>query len=172
LRWADLAIRLGRSETAESLPMVEHPAGPERDLVALRAAYARSGSAGVAAVLKALPPGIADIDREVRMFAKLEYETAMPKADAAMLERRAERWNPIASYVLGIFAVREKDYKLAARRLEKAMAWHGDTCAAALLYVDAVGRTDKPTQLNKTALRALHARNSKCPVPEIGTTGT
>jgi len=172
LRWADLAIRLGRGETGESLPVVEHPAGPERDLVALRAAYARSGPTGLAAVLKALPPGIADIDWEVRTFAKLENEGPLPKADSAMLERRAERWNPIASYVLGIFAVREKDYKLAARRLEKAMAWHGDTCAAALLYVDAVGRVDKPLQLNKAALRALHARNAKCPVPEDGNTGT
>ena len=62
LRWADLAIRLGRGEKGEGLPIVEHPAGPERDLVALRAAYARGGSAGLAAVLKALPPGIADID--------------------------------------------------------------------------------------------------------------
>ena len=71
----------------------------------------------------------------------------------------------MASYVLGILAIRDKDYKLAARRLEKAMAWHGDTCAAALLYVDAVERAGKTPQLNTAPLRALHARNAKCPLP-------
>jgi tetratricopeptide (TPR) repeat protein len=167
LRWADLAIRLGAGEKGETLPTVEHPAGPERDLVALRAAYARAGNAGLAAVAKALPPGIADIDWEVRTFMKLEREDALPKAEAAALEKRAERWNPVASYVLGVFAMRDKDYKLAARRLEKALAWHGDACAAALLYVDAVDRAGKKMQVNKAALRALHARNAKCPLPEI-----
>jgi tetratricopeptide (TPR) repeat protein len=167
LRWADLAIRLGRGEKSETLPTVENPAGPERDLVALRAAYARGGAAGLAAAAKTLPPGIADIDWELRTFMKLEREDAMPKAEAAALEKRAERWNPVASYVLGVFATREKDYKLAARRLEKALAWHGDTCAAAQLYIDAVDRAGKPVQLNKAALKALHARNAKCPVPEL-----
>jgi uncharacterized protein HemY len=167
LQWADLAIRLGRGEKGESLPVVEHPAGPERDIVALRAAYARSGPAGLAAASKALPPGIADVDWEVRTFAKLEREGPMPKAEAAALEKRAERWNPVASYVLGLFAARDKDWKLAARRLEKALAWHGDTCQAAALYVDAVGRAGKLVQLNKPALRALHARNAKCPLPDI-----
>jgi tetratricopeptide (TPR) repeat protein len=167
LRWADLAIRLGRGEKGETLPAFEHPAGPERDLVALRAAFARSGSSGLAAVFKALPPGIADIDPEVRTFAKLEREASLTKADATALEKRAERWNPMASYVLGVFALREKDPKLAARRLEKALAWHGDACAAAALYVDAVGRAGKPAQLNKAQLRALHARNAKCPLPDI-----
>jgi len=165
LKWADLAIRLGRGEKGSSLPVVENPAGPERDLVALRAAYARSGTAGLATVLKALPPGIADIDAEVRTFAKLGKEGPMPKAEALSLEKRAERWNPVASYVLAVFAMRDKDYKLAARRLEKALAWHGDTCEAAALYADAIKRAGKPFQLNKLLLKALHARNAKCPIP-------
>jgi tetratricopeptide (TPR) repeat protein len=167
LRWADLAIRLGRGEHGDSLPVVEHPAGPERDLVAMRAAYTRSGTEGLANVLKALPPGIADIDWEIWTFAKLAREDALPKAEMAKLERRADRWNPIASYILGIFAVRDKDYKLAARRLEKALAWHGDTCSAAALYIDAAGRVERPLELNKRALGALHARNAKCPLPEL-----
>jgi len=166
LRWADLAIRLGRGEKGDSLPTVEQPAGPERDLVALRAAYARLGPAGLAAVLKTLPPGIQDIDWEIRTFAKLEREGALVKNDAAALEKRADRWNPVASYVLGVFAARDKDFKQAARRLEKALAWHGDTCQAAALYLEVVGRAGKPFSPNKAALRALHARNSKCPLPD------
>jgi uncharacterized protein HemY len=167
LRWADLAIRLGRGEKGESLPIVENPAGPERDLVALRAAYARGGSVALAATLKALPPGIADIDSEVRTFAKLEREGAMPKTEIAVLEKRAERWNPVASYVLGLFAMHDKSYKLAARRLETALAWHGDACQAALVYLEAVKRAGRPVQANKAALRALHARNAKCPLPDL-----
>jgi hypothetical protein len=167
LRWADLAIRLGRGEHGEGLPIVEHPAGPERDLVALRAAYARGGGTGLQAVLKALPPGIADIDSEVRTFAKLEREEPLPKAEVTALEKRAERWNPMASYVLGLLAMRDKSYKLAARRLEKALAWHGDTCQAAIVYLEAVKRAGRSVQPNKALLRALHARNGKCPVPDL-----
>jgi tetratricopeptide (TPR) repeat protein len=165
LKWADLAIRLGRGEKGSTLPLVENPAGPERDLVALRAAYARSGTTGLATALKALPPGIADIDAEVRTLAKLGRDGPMPKGEALALEKRAERWNPVASYVLGIFATRDKDFKLAARRLEKALAWHGDTCLAASLYLDAVKRAGRALQPNKNALKALHARNGKCPLP-------
>jgi uncharacterized protein HemY len=167
LRWADLAIRLGRGEAGDRLPVVEHPAGPERDLVSLRAAFARSGPAGLAAALKGLPPGIQDIDAEVRTFAKLAHEGSLPKADVAALEKRAERWNPMASYVLGLLAVRGRDYRSAARRLERALSWHGDACTAAALYADAVERAGRPFQLNKGALRALHGRNAKCPLPEM-----
>jgi len=167
LRWADLAIRLGRGEKGADLPKVEHPAGPERDLVALRAAYASSGTSGLAVLLKTLPPGILDIDWEVRTFAVLAKEGSLPKPEALVLEKRAERWNPIASYVLGLFAMRSKDFKVAARRLEKALAWQGDTCLAAGSYVEAVKRAGRPIQLNKAALHALHARNAKCPLPDL-----
>jgi uncharacterized protein HemY len=167
MRWADLAIRLGRGEKGEGLPVVENPAGPERDLVALRAAYARSGTNALSTLLKALPPGIQDIDGDVRAFAKLAKEGALPKPDVQALEKRAERWNPVASYVLGLFAIRDKDYKLAARRLEKALSWHGDTCLAAAAYADAVKRAGRPFQLNKVALRALHTHNAKCPLPDL-----
>ena len=167
MRWADLAIRLGRGEKGEGLPMVENPAGPERDLVALRAAYARSGTNGLAALLKALPPGINDIDWEVRTLAVLGKAGPLSKPETLALEKRAERWNPVASYVLGLYAAHNKDFKLAARRLEKALSWHGDACPAASVYADAVKRAGRPFQLNKAALRALHARNARCPLPAI-----
>ncbi len=166
LRWADLAIRLGRGEEGERLPVVERPSGPERNFVALRAAYVRGGAAGLTAALKTLPPGIADIDPELRTFAKLASEDPLPKAELAALERRAERWNPMASYVLGLIAMREKNHKLAARRLEKALSWHGDTCRAATVYLEAIKRAGRPLQPSKAGLRALHARNAKCPVEE------
>jgi tetratricopeptide (TPR) repeat protein len=167
VQWANLAIRLGRSENAASLPSVEHPAGPERDLVALRAAYARSGSAGLAAALKALPPGIQDIDGDVRAFAKLAQEGGLPKPEILALEKRGEKGGPVVSYVLGLFATRDKDFKLAARRLEKALSLHGDACPAAALYLDAVKHVGRGAQLNKTALRGLHARNAKCPLRDM-----
>ena len=103
----------------------------------------------------------------MRTFAKLEREEPLPKAEVTALEKRAERWNPMASYVLGLLAMRDKSYKLAARRLEKALAWHGDTCQAAVVYLEAVKRAGRSVQLNKALLRALHARNGKCPVPDL-----
>jgi tetratricopeptide (TPR) repeat protein len=167
LGWADLAIRLGRGEQVEPAPRFEHPAGPERDLVALRAAYARTGGPGVAELLKQLPPGIQDIDWDVRAFAALARDGMPPKAEMAALERRADRSAPAISYVLGLLAIRDKDFKTAARRLEKGLAWHGDACRAAGLYLDAVNNVGRGVTLNKAALRNLHARNAKCPVPEM-----
>ncbi|HEX7500586.1 MAG TPA: hypothetical protein VF524_09820, partial [Polyangia bacterium] len=90
LQWADASIRLSRGETVQPTRILEHPAGPERDLVALSAAYARTGAAGLAAVLKVLPPGIQDIDWDVRAYAALSREGGPPKAELATLERRLD----------------------------------------------------------------------------------
>jgi len=168
LLWADQAIRLSRGETAQATARVlDRPAGPERVLVALRAAYQRSSAAGLGAVLKLLPPGILDIDWEVRAFAVLGGEGGPSKPDLAALERRADKGSPTGSYVLGVLAIRDKDYKLAARRLDKALAGHGDTCQAALLYLDAVKRAGHGAQVNKTGLRNVRAHNAKCLLPEM-----
>jgi len=167
LEWADLAIRLGRGEHVAPAPVFEHPAGPERDLVALRAAYARSAGSGVAELVRQLPPGIQDIDWDIRAFAALARDGMPPKAEVATLERRADKGAPAISYVLGLLAMRDKDFKTAARRLEKALSWQGDACQAAGLYLDAVNNAGRGVTLNKAALRNLHARNAKCPVPEM-----
>jgi hypothetical protein len=167
LEWADLAIRLGRGEHVEPALVFDHPAGPERDLVALRAAYVRSGGPGIAELLKQLPPGIQDIDWDVRAFAALARDGMPPKAEVTALERRADRGAPAVSYVLGLLAIRDKDFRTAARRLEKSLSWHGDACQAAGLYLDAVNNVGRSVTLNKAALRNLHARNAKCPVPEM-----
>ena len=168
LLWADLAVRLGRGESIQTLPKaLEHPAGPERDLVTLRAAYVRAGAPGLAAALKVLPPGILDIDWDVRAYAALGREGGPAKPELATLEKRIEKGSPVVSYVLGVLANRDKDYKLAVRRLEKALAWHGDACQAAMLYLDVVKRVGHGAQLNKPGLRNVRAHNAKCPLPEM-----
>jgi hypothetical protein len=167
LAWADMAIRLGRGETVATSRLLEHPAGPERDLVALRAAYARSGATGLAAVLKVLPPGIQDIDWDVRAYAALGQEGGPLKPELATLEKRGEKGSPVASFVLGVLATQDKDFKLAMRRLDKALAWHGDVCQAAVLYLDAVKRVGHGAQPNKSGLRNVRSHNAKCPLPEM-----
>jgi tetratricopeptide (TPR) repeat protein len=166
LQWAGFAIRLGRSESVQATPLLEHAAGPERHLVALRAAYARSGKDGLATLLKGLPPGILDIDWDVRAFAVLAHESAPSKPELAALEKKGEKGNPVAAYVLGLFALQEGDYKLAARRFERSLSWHGDGCRAATLYLDAFSHLGRGAVLNKAGLRAVRARNAKCPLPE------
>jgi tetratricopeptide (TPR) repeat protein len=167
LQWADAAIRLNRGEVVETSQVLEHPAGPERDLVALRAAYARQGVEGLAAALKALPPGILDIDWDVRAFSALAREGGPAKPELLTLEKRGEKGSPAISYVLGVLATRGKDFKLAMRRLEKALALHGDTCRAGMLYLDAAKHVGKRAQPNKAALRSIRAHNAKCPLPEL-----
>jgi tetratricopeptide (TPR) repeat protein len=167
LLWADLAIRLSRGEIPATSRVLEHPAGPERDLVALQAAYVRTGAAGLAVVLKLLPPGIQDIDWDVRAYAALGREGGPPKPELLTLEKRVDKGSPVVSYVLGLLAMRDKDYKLAMRRLEKALAWHGEACQAASFYLDAVKRVGHRAQPNKPGLRNVRAHNAKCPLPDM-----
>jgi hypothetical protein len=63
--------------------------------------------------------------------------------------------------------MRDNDFKTAARRFEKGLAWHGDVCQAAGLYLDAASKLGRGVALNRAALRNVHARNAKCPVPEM-----
>jgi uncharacterized protein HemY len=167
LTWADLAIRLSRGETIATSRLLEHPAGPERDLVALRAAYVRAGAAGLAAAFKVLPPGIQDIDWDVRAYSALGREGGPPKPELATLEKRVEKGSPVVSYVLGVLAVRDKDFKLAMRRLAKALAGHAEACQAAVLYLDAVKRVGHGTQPDKPGVRNVRSHNAKCPLPEM-----
>jgi tetratricopeptide (TPR) repeat protein len=166
LQWARIAIRLSRGETLPPEPLLDQPAGPERDLVALRAAYARSGSEGLAAALKGLPPGILDIDWDIRAMAFLAQRGPPPRPERLVLERRADRGNPVAAYVLGSLALQSKDFKLAARRLERGLFLHGDACRAATLYLEAFQHLRRGASLNKAGLRTVRAHNARCPLPE------
>jgi tetratricopeptide (TPR) repeat protein len=167
LAWADLAVRLGRGQTDGAAVPAERPAQPERQLVALRAAYLKGGGAALAAAIKSLPAGASEIDPDLRTFVELGREGSGSPSDRATLERRAEHGSPVASFVLGILAAREGDHKQAAKWLEKALAGHGDACRAALLYLSALQALDRPTAPNRPSLRALRARNAQCPIPEM-----
>jgi uncharacterized protein HemY len=166
LQWASFAIRLGRGDRVPENTLLDHPAGPERDLIALRAAYARSGKDGLAAALRSVPPGILDIDWDIRAFAVLAHDAGPAKPELWALEKKGEKGNPVATYVLGIFAMQEGDFKLAARRFEHSLSLQGDGCRSATLYLEAISHLGRGAVLNKTGLRAVRARNAKCPLPE------
>ena len=121
----------------------------------------------MAAALKALPPGILDIDWDVRAFSVLAREGGPAKPELLTLEKRGEKGSPAISYVLGVLATRSRDFKLAMRRLEKALTLHGDACRAGMLYLDAAKHVGKRAQPNKAALRGIRAHNGKCPLPEL-----
>jgi tetratricopeptide (TPR) repeat protein len=167
LAWADLAIRLGRGQTDGAVPPAERPAQPERQLVALRAAYLKGGGAALAAAIKNVPADASEIDPDLRTFMELGHEGGVSSGDRAALERRAEHGNPVAAFVLGILAARENDHKQAAKWLEKALAGQGDACRAALLYLSALQAQERPAAPNRASLRALHVRNAQCPIPEM-----
>ena len=167
LAWADLAVRLGRGQVGVLAHPAPRPAQPERQLVALRALYLSGGGAAMAVAIKNVPAGPREIDADLRTYMDLGREGSLSPSDRVALERRAERGGPVAAFVLGVLAAREDDHKQAARRLEKALAGHGDACRAALLYLSALQAQDRPGQPNRAALLALHARNAQCPVPEM-----
>lgn len=167
LQWAWFAIRLGRGEILQPSPILDHPAGPERDMVVLRAAYARSGADGLAAALKGLPPGILDIDWDMRALALLAHPGQPPKSELAAFEKGGEKGNPVAAYVLGALALQNKDFKSAARRLERGLSLHGDACRAATLYLQAFDQLGRGAILNKAGLRTLRLHNARCPLPEM-----
>jgi tetratricopeptide (TPR) repeat protein len=167
LAWANLAVRLGRGQADGAVPPAERPAQPERRLVALRAVYLNGGGAALAAAIKNVPAGPSEIDADLRTFMELGREGGPSQNDRAILERRAERGSPVAAFVLGILAARDDDHKQAARWLEKALTGHGDACRAALLYLSALQAQEQPAPPNRGLLRALHARNAQCPIPDM-----
>jgi tetratricopeptide (TPR) repeat protein len=167
LAWADLAVRLGRGQTDGTAPPAERPAQPERHLVALRALYLKGGGPAMAAAIKNLPAGPSEIDADLRLYLDLGREGGVSPGNRAALERRAERGSPVAAFVLGVLDARKDDHKQAAKWLEKALAGHGDACRAALLYLSALQVQEQASPPNRVALRALHARNAQCPIPEM-----
>jgi TPR repeat protein len=167
LAWANLAVHLGRGQADGAVPPAERAAQPERRLVALRAVYLNGGGAALAAAIKNVPAGPGEIDADLRAFMELGHEGGVSPSDRAILERRAEHGSPVAAFVLGILAARESDHKQAARWLEKALTGHGDACRAALLYLSALQAQEQPAPPNRGLLRALHARNAQCPIPEM-----
>ncbi len=168
LAWADLAIRLGRNQ-ADAVALsasVGKPSVPERHMVALRAAYASGGTEALAAAIMNMPPALADLDPDLRVFGALGQGT-LSRGERVALEKRAERGNPVAAFVLGTLLHREGDFKVAARRLERALSGHGDACQAGVLYVSSLQSQPRPSAGRPNLLRALHGRNAQCPLPEM-----
>ena len=120
-----------------------------------------------AALVKNVPAGPTEIDADLRTYMELGRDAGLSPGNRATLERRAERGSPVAAFVLGVLAAREDDHKQAAKWLEKALSGHGDACRAALLYLSALQAQERPAPPNRVALRALHARNAQCPIPEM-----
>lgn len=168
LAWAELAIRLGRNQTEPS-PLdsaVGKPAVPERHMIALRAALARGGGEALAATVMNVPPALVDFDTDLRAFSALGQGT-LSRSDRAALEKRADKGNPVAAFVLGTILNKDGSFKVAAHRLEKALAGHGDACQAGLLYVSALQAQPRQPAGRTALLRALHGRNSQCPLAEM-----
>lgn len=167
LAWASLAVRLGRGQLDGPAPPSDHPPLSERALLVLRVEYLKGGGPALTPIVKNVAAGLPELDSDLRTYMDLASEGGPSKADRTSLERRADRGNPLASFVLGILAARENDHKQAAKRLEKALSGHGDACRAALLYLQALQAQDKPPQPSRNALRALRERCAACPLPEI-----
>ncbi len=167
LAWATLAVRLGRGQLEGPPPPSDHPPLSERALLLLRAEYLKGGGPALAGVVKNVAAGLPELDLDLRTYMHLANMEGLSKSDRPPLERRADRGNPVAAFVLGVMAARENDHKAAAKRLEKAMSGHGDACRAALLYLQALQAQDKPGQPNRNALRSLRDRCTACPLPEI-----
>ena len=160
--WAETAVRLGRREPIARTPLLAKPAGPERRLVAARAALAADGPAALTAAMAAVPAPLIELDPDLAAMAVLGRPSPGPSAsERAALERRAERGDPVAAYVLGRLAERAGEARLAVRRLEKALVGHGDACEAAAVLHTVAQVAERPSA-GAAGLRALRARNSQC----------
>jgi tetratricopeptide (TPR) repeat protein len=161
--WADMAVRLGRHQAVVPGKLLETAAGPERRLVTARLVLAYEGPAGLAKHLKSVPRGLVLIDPDLHAISQLAEEGAA-RSDRTDLEKRADRGDPVAGYVLGRMLERG-DPRQAARRLEKALWGHGDACDAAVLYRNALRQLDASPSVR--LLRELRLRNAQCPAAQI-----
>jgi tetratricopeptide (TPR) repeat protein len=157
--WAEVAVALGRGAPVAAGPAVARPASPEQRLLAARMAFAQGGASGLSAALKAMGAGLAASDPELKAFAALSNEGKMGP-ELAELEARADKGDPMAAYVVGRNALRAGEPRVAAQRLQRALAGHGDTCEAARLFL-AVDKSFRPAAGN-AGLRSLKSRNGSC----------
>jgi tetratricopeptide (TPR) repeat protein len=161
--WADAAVRLGRRQVVMPGRLLETAVGPERRLVAARLMLAYEGPQALAKMLSSLPRGLVLVDPDLGALAKIA-EDAAGGGDRADLEARADRGDPMASYVLGRLLER-RDPRQAARRLEKGAWGHGDTCDAITIYRNVMRQLGSPPALR--TLREVRTRNSQCPAAQI-----
>lgn len=162
LAWADIAVRLGRGETVEPSPVLERPTGPERRLVAARAAYAHGGAPALAALLLKIPPGLVALDNDLQVLAVLARSGGPSETEQRRLKARADNDDPVAALVLGRLAERAGDARAAARHFGRAIAGHGDACVAAGGFLNALKTLERPA-VEVEQLVSLKERNAQCP---------
>jgi hypothetical protein len=132
--WAVLGARINRGAQidAGTLPP---PATPDSRLLAVRAALAREGAAGVRKALMKMNAAQVAADPDVTWFAMLPRvqrpRTAVKVAERYAGDRRPP--GPVGSYVLGLLARWGGKRPLAVRWLSQARAGHGDACSAVSL---------------------------------------
>jgi len=164
LAWADMAVRLGRRQVVVPSHLLDTGVGPERRLVTARLILAYEGAAAMGKLLKGVPRGLVLIDPDLHALSQVAEE-ASGRGDRTDLEKRADRGDPVASYVLGRLLERHAPDP-AAKRLEKALWGHGDTCEAATLYrrlLRSLGYENPPQRI----MRELRSRNAQCPAAQL-----
>jgi tetratricopeptide (TPR) repeat protein len=161
--WADMAVRLGRHQVVVPSHLLDTAVGPERRLVAARLILAYEGPAGLGKQLKDVPRGLVLIDPDLHALSQIA-EDAAGRGDRTDLEKRADRGDPVASYVLGRLLERHSP-NTAARRLEKALWGHGDACDAAVIYRNLLRQTESGAPPQRI-LRELRSRNAQCPAAQ------
>jgi tetratricopeptide (TPR) repeat protein len=164
LAWADVAVRLGRRQVVVPGHLLDSASGPERRLVAARLILAYEGPGGLAKLLKTVPRGLVLIDPDLHAISQLAEEPGQKAADHTELEKRAERGDPVAAYVMGRLLERS-DPGRAARRLEKALWGHGDACEAAAIYRNVTRQLDAPPSVR--LVRELRLHNGQCPATQL-----
>jgi tetratricopeptide (TPR) repeat protein len=163
LIWADVAVRLGRRQVVVPSKVIETAAGPERRLVAARLILAYEGPSGLGKQLKTVPRGLVLIDPDLHALSQLGEEGAA-RADRTDLEKRADRGDPVAAYVLGRMLERGSP-NTAWRRLEKALWGHGDVCEAAVLMRNLL-RQQELGPPSSRIIKELRSRNAQCPAAQ------
>jgi hypothetical protein len=145
LAWAILGARINRGAQVDPAK-APATAGPESRLLAVRAALAREGAAGVQKALVGMKPADVTSDPDLGWFALLPR---VQRPGTAV--RIAQRWaaggrpvpSPVGCYVLGLLARWGGLRPLAVRWLAGARAGHGDACSAVGLQNSLLPRVER-----------------------------
>jgi tetratricopeptide (TPR) repeat protein len=150
VRWAKLAVELGRGylpDLPQDLPATSSPWAP---LLKARIALASGGIKALTAILPELQNGNAELDAFV--------QAAKSVANEALID--PDVLDPIKAYVYGMQARLAGKAARAADLLSKALQGHGDACRAAGEYL-AVCR-ELGRMPNANAFAWLVSENGRC----------
>jgi tetratricopeptide (TPR) repeat protein len=144
LTWATLGVRINRGEVvpADRLPVA---AAPDERLLAVRAALARGGAAGIGALVAKMGPQQVSADPDLGWFAALsrvqQRKAAVLMAQHYMTVPRPP--SPVGAYVLGLLSRWGGRRHLAAYWLSRAREGHGDLCSACAQFAATLGDLGK-----------------------------